>query len=862
MSEPSVSKLDNGLTVIIRENHASPVVAFNVWAGVGSGSELDREAGICHVIEHMLFKGTTTRKVGQIAGEIESAGGDINAYTTMDYTVFYVVLATRFFDTGLDVLADAVMNSSFDPLETEREKEVVLEEIKRGNDMPARKLSQELFANTYKVHPYRRPVIGYKETVEKFSRKNLLDFYRRWYVGENITLVIVGDVDREKTIKKIEKAFRGLRPGMRPRKKNPLEPPQRGLKAFTIAEEVSESYLEMAFHTQGIKSDDLFSLDVLAVALGQGESSTLFRTIKASESLVHNIYSYSYTPMECGLFLISAVLSLNKTRKALDRILEECYKPGINGISKEDMDRAKANLESDFIYQKETVQGQARELGFLHYMLGDAAYEKEYLRRIREVSAEDVRRVVRKYLTPSNLTVGILHPKDGKSSAIRAEVRDSVKSVPLPPRKRAGYPSKAISVKGDSETTRVVLDNGAVLLVRESRACPVVAFRCVLKGGVRFENDRNSGISNFVAEMLTKGTKKRSAIQIARESEAVAGHLDGFAGRNSIGVYGEFLSKHFDKGLDLLSDVLLHPAFRKGELGKKRRDIFTALRLQEDNLAQLAFVELAKTLFLKHPYRLNLQGTRETVAALDGEDLEKYHRRQAVPGNLVISVVGDVSTEEAVEKVYRHFGEMRSGRFKAPQVSPEPRINKPRTKEIDRKKEQAHIVLGFLGVRVTDKDRYPLTVLNAILSGQGGRLFLELRDKMSLAYSVTSFSQEGVDPGSLGVYIGTSPEKVNTAIEAIKKELYKVQDRKAGKAELERAKKFVTGTYEIELQRASAQAARLAFYESHGLGYRELLSYPERIMEVTSQEVQDIARRYLDMERSALVVIRPAPAGG
>lgn len=863
MSGPSVSKLDNGLTVIIQENHTAPVVALNVWVDAGSSHEPDRQAGICHVMEHMLFKGTAGRKVGEIASEIEAAGGDINAYTTLDSTVYYVVLASRFFNIGLDVLADAVLNSSFDPLETEREKEVVLEEIKRGNDMPSRKLSEKIFASCFRVHPYGRPVIGYKETVERLGRDSLLSFYRRWYVGENLTLVVVGDIESREAFQKISKAFGELPSGKRLKRLNRDEPPQRDLRAFTIADEVNETYFELACHTPGIRSQDLYPLDVLAVALGQGESSVLFRTIKASESLVHNIYSYSYTPMESGLFLISGILDLNKTEKATRRILEECYSLGLNGISKEDLERAKANLESDFVYQKETVQGQARELGYLHCMMGDASFEKEYLSRIQAVSGEDIRRVLQKYLTPSNLTIGILHPRDGKGATLKAEIKNVVKGVPLPLKGTKAVPgTRAAPIKGEPETIRVALENGVLLLVRENHTCPVVAFRCMLQGGVRYEEEDNNGITNFITEMLTKGTQKRSAARIARETEAVAGHLDGFAGRNSLGVCGEFLSKHFDKGLDLLSDVLLHPAFRKGELEKKRRDIFASLRMQEDNLTHLAFIEFARTLYRKHPYRLNVQGSFQSVAAFKREDLENYYRAIAIPENLVIAVVGDVNGREVVEKVNECFREMTPARIQFPRVAREPKIKETRVREIYREKEQAHIVLGFLGTRLSDEARFPLTVLNAVLSGQGGRLFLELRDKMSLAYSVTAFSQEGVDAGTVGVYVGTSPQKIDIALEAIKRELRKVRERPVNRAELERAKKFITGTYEIELQRCSAQAARLASYEIYGLGHMELLRYPEKIMKVTAPEVLDVARRYLDLERYALTIVRPTPRAG
>src|SRR5688572_11160548 len=174
------ARLDNGLTVLLHENHAAPVVAFQAWVGVGSADETSDEAGIAHVFEHMLFKGTERRGVGQIANDVEAAGGDINAWTSFDQTVYHLVLASRYFDTGLDILADAVQHSSFDPVELERELKVVLEEIKQGEDAPSRVVTQALFTTAYAKHPYRRPVIGNEKTVKKLTREKLLEFFGRW----------------------------------------------------------------------------------------------------------------------------------------------------------------------------------------------------------------------------------------------------------------------------------------------------------------------------------------------------------------------------------------------------------------------------------------------------------------------------------------------------------------------------------------------------------------------------------------------------------------------------------------------------------------------------------------------------------
>src|SRR5687768_1312677 len=219
--------LDNGLTVLLQENHSVPVVALNMWVKVGSIYEEDAEAGISHVYEHMLFKGTRSRGVGEIAQEIEGSGGDINAYTSFDHTVYHITLASRFLDTGLAVMADAIQHSSFDPDELRKEQEVVLEEIKRGEDIPSRKLTEALFATSYQRHPYRRSVIGSEQTVKSLSREQILSFFHTWYVPNNMTLVVAGDFDPITVLPRIQAAFQHFRPQMLPTLEILQEPAQR-----------------------------------------------------------------------------------------------------------------------------------------------------------------------------------------------------------------------------------------------------------------------------------------------------------------------------------------------------------------------------------------------------------------------------------------------------------------------------------------------------------------------------------------------------------------------------------------------------------------------------------------------------------
>ncbi len=310
-------ELDNGLTVILEENHASTVVSVNVWVKTGSACEAEGEYGLAHVHEHMLFKGTEKRDVGEIARVIESSGGDINAFTSFDETVYYVVIASRFLDTALDVLSDAMQNSTFDPGELDKELEVVVEEIRRGQDSPGRNISEKMFGTAFTEHPYGRPVIGSIESVRSFTREGILEFYKKWYSPENIVLVIVGDFNTADVEGKIEETF-----GKLDRKEVAEcvirnEPAQKEMRAFLMDKPLQEGYFSFAYHIPNASNEDTPVMDVLSNILGGGESSRLYRNVKEEKGIVNNIYAYSFTPKYEGILAVGGGLDPAKTKEAL-----------------------------------------------------------------------------------------------------------------------------------------------------------------------------------------------------------------------------------------------------------------------------------------------------------------------------------------------------------------------------------------------------------------------------------------------------------------------------------------------------------------------------------------------------------------
>ncbi|MFQ5458914.1 MAG: M16 family metallopeptidase, partial [Myxococcota bacterium] len=595
--------LDNGLSVILQENHSAPVVAFNVWVRAGSAEETDAESGIAHVHEHMLFKGTRRRGVGDIAREVESCGGHINAYTSFDQTVYYDVVASRFFDTGLDVLADAVQNSSFDPEELAREKEVVLEEIKRGEDMPGSRLSKALFETAFRKHPYGRPIIGTEAHVRSFTREMILGFYRRWYVPNNLVLVIVGDFKTEEVRPRIAEAFRRFAPNPGLQRRRRQEPVQKTARLAVLPDGVQQGYLMMAWPTINLLHPDTPALDVLAIVLGQGDSSRLYRRVKARQMKVHEVRAQAYPLRDPGVFLVSALVDPALALAAQAAILREVFRLREQVVSARELEKAQVNLEADAIYDKETVQGQALKLGYFEALAGDIGYEAEYMRRLAAVTPAGLQRVARRYFDDRRLSLAFLLPRpataaitpEAATSTTRRALRDAGKArrAPARPKRRgkaallaelAGRPGEA----GDHPVHREVLENGVRLLIKENHAVPLVALRSVMLGGLAFETSRTNGTSDFVGTLLTRGTRRRSAQQIAEEIERIAGSIEGHSGRNSLGVEIEVLRPHLNQAVDLMADVLLEPAFPVKEIEQQRIDTLAAIRRREDNLAGYA----------------------------------------------------------------------------------------------------------------------------------------------------------------------------------------------------------------------------------------------------------------------------------
>lgn len=861
-------QLENGLTVVFEEQHTAKVAAFQVWVRAGSADEREDQAGLAHLHEHMLFKGTARRGPGEIAQSIEAHGGEINAWTSFDQTVYHTVMASQFARMGLDVLADAVRSSAFDREELAREIEVVCEEIKRSTDAPGRRASRDLFSTAYQQHPYLRPVIGWEQTVRSFSREKVLEFYERHYTPKNMVLAIVGDLTEQQVRAWVQELFGGDwgRPYAGPVKRA-QETARTGRRFLLRPDDVKEAYLNVAFPICSVNDEDTPALDVLSMIVGQGDASRLSLEVKRKRRLVNEVHTYAYTPKDPGIFTLSMTLPPDALEPAMTEALRVLMQLKTSPVPADELATVKAIVEAEAVYQRESVQGLARKLGFYEAGAGGIEQEARYYEKVAGLTPEVLQQVAQKYLDLSKATVTGLIPQAVKFTEKDANdvldvVAKETPSVP-PERKRAkaegSTPLRVTSghTRADGKLIVETLPSGCKVVIKPESAVPLFAVRAAVQGGLRYETVRNNGISTLLARTMTRGTQSHEAEEISHLIDDLAGSLSATAGRNSITVRGEFLSKHFHRAFDLFTEVLTRPTFPEGELERERALLLQDIATREDKPSGLAFDLFHRTLFEHHPYRMQVAGEKESVSAITRANLVDWHGKYLDPSQLTLAFVGDVKVDEVMELCNRAFGKSFGKAARAPQVLPEVKPSAPRLSKKELKRAQTHLVLGFRGAKIDDPWRRALEVLSTVLSGQGGRLFIELRDKRSMAYSVSSYTVEGIDPGYFAVYMGTSPEKVDAALEGIRTELTRLRDEKITPAELDRARQHMIGTHEIGLQRNGARAALLALDVCYGLPLDEFERYAETVNAVTAEEVQKAAQDVIDFNASALAVVGP-----
>lgn len=836
----TITTLENGLTIIVREDHSAPVVSAQAWCMAGSiheGKWLG--AGLSHLLEHMLFKGTTTRPGSRIDQEVQEAGGYMNAYTSFDRTVYHIDVPNTGARVAIDILCDIMQHATLPPDELAKEMDVIRREMDMGHDDPSRRSSRRLFETAYTRSPYRFTIIGYPDIFNTVQPADVRAYYDEKYAPNNVFYVITGDIQTEDVLNQIRAAYEKSKAKPMPPGVLPVEPRQIAAREIVEEAAIELGHFYFAWHIPDIRNPDIPILDVLATLLGSGRSSRLYQQVREKLGVAHHADAWTYSPGSTGLFGMSAVVDADKFTAARDAMLVEAEKMKTTPVSAEELSKAVKQFIAGTLSSRKTMQGQAQELGSSWLAANDLNFSARYLEAVKRITPADLQRVANQYLTTEGRTLFALLPKGSVPKITTEQVQSSEPPI-----------------------QKFELPNGLRLLVKEDHRLPFVEFRAVFQGGVLTENLENNGVTQLMGKLLLKGTSRRSAEQIASEIESVGGHIDSYGGNNSFGVNAEVLSSDLNAGLEILADVLLNPTFPDEALEREREVQIANLQAQKDHLLKCASVAMRRTLFGDSGYGLDPLGKEESLSRMKAADLKHFHQTYAVPDNCVLAIFGDVNSVDikgAVQKAFANWKPNPAAKHfnSAAQRSA---ANASKRSLETRDKKQAVLVVGFPGTTLHDPERYALDLLQETCSDLGSRLFLRIREELGLAYYVGAQHFPGLIPGYFSFYVGTMPEKV----ELVEKELFReaalLRDEGLTEAELKRAKAKVIGQKKISRQDLGTVAMTSALDELYGLGYGYSEAEDALYAAVTLDQVKSVAHKYLQENHAAVAIIGPEQA--
>ena len=834
--------LGNGLTVLIKptDNEGLAAVYLKIKAGVSSENEY-AGTGITHFIEHMVFKGTPETEVGELAKNIKSYGGYINATTTLDTTTYFVIIPKEHLVEAINILSDAVMNPDFDEDEVEKERAVILNEVKLREDDPSSKVIRLLFESAYLSHPYRFPILGYEDLLKGLKRKDLAEYHRKYYTPNNSVLSIAGDIDAEEVLYEVKEVFARY-----PRRNFPVvsaqEEPEQIIERVSIhPAEINLGYFCIGFHSTGLLDGDIYPLDVFANIFGQGDNSRLNKVLVKEKRLLYSVSSFNYTPLYPGLFIISGVGNPENLKEAVDVIMQEIQIVKEKGVSGKEFERAKANAYTGYLKGLETVDSQASSMAQGQVFAGDPEFSRKYVDGIKGVTLPDITRVVNKYLTDNNASIVYLVP-NSKSAELTEQISD-----------------KALidGVAGESKEAIIyTLDNGMRLILKEEHRLPLISVTLVCMGGLRAEPRGNSGKCNIMASLLLKGTKNRKESEIKGALEGLGGGISSFSGMNSFGLTLEFVSKDSGFVFDILEDVVKNPVFPEDELEKIKEITIAQIEMEEDSVFQKGILNLRREIFKGHPYENRVSGDEGYIKGIGIAEVKEFYQKVLNPGNIVISCVGDFDSDKLYEDLRARFSGIKNNGYKVVPYSYE--ASDIQTEQVFlMPKKEALVLVGFKGVDIKSEDRYILSVITKTMSGQGSRLFDAIREKEGLSYSQGAESVEGLDPGYIFFYVATNKQDIETVKNILEAEISKMKTEAVSDVELSDAKNSLIGTHAISMQSNNAKSFAMAIDELYGLGYDNYRHYKENIEKHTKDDIIRVTDEYFDLDEAFFVTIVP-----
>ncbi len=840
----SVVKLKSGQKVVVKEVRDNQIVKIDTWINTGSINEDDKTSGISHFLEHLFFKGTTNYKTGEIDKILDSKGAEVNAATSKDYTHYYIEIPSKDFDLALKIHADMLQNPLIPRKELERERKVVIEEISKCKDSPQNRMFDNFYTLLYEKsnHPYKRTVIGKKEVIETVTREEILNYFNRFYTPDAYTTVIVGDVDKQEAIKKVQEAFNQTK-RTQEKIKYPSILPLSKIERKVDTMDINKTHLMLGFLAPKFsKPIDNYPLDVLATMLTSGKSSILNQKLKEDKNLVLSISSGNFSQKDSGLFYVYATLNPSLESSVESEILAELKNIQEGKFDNNSLLKAKNLIKTDTYYSRESISNISDDLGYDFTFINDENYYDNYLKNIEKVTKEDIIRVANKYFHLDKYAISVVRPSNYKEVSNRVENKKT-------------YNNKLIEQRDNTKKT--LLENGATLITKKKKTNSIVAIDISFKGAKELEK---KPVTSLLASLCaTKGTKNYSQAAFSEFLDENGIKLGVSRSNDVFSIVVQTTKDNLDKALLALDEVINKPLFSLDELEKIKKRQIQELKTVSDNPSGYVFDEFRRIAFLDSIYGQNSTFILNNINNVKREDVIEYYSRIINPKNASIAVVGDIDEtyiEQKMNEIIKSNNNEKFSYSNYKYVPYQPKSNVELT--LHKKQLQAHwLALGFKTCGIKNrKDIATLNVINSILGqGMSSRLFVKLREEKSLAYTVGSSLMTNILDGAFVTYIGTNKDSIQEAKQGLLDAVNVLKKDFVTTTELNDAKDKILGQFLLSLETNMDEANLLGWYDTIGLDLGAYDEYKKMIQEVSQNDIIETANKYFTKPYIYTVVV-------
>ena len=842
-------RLKNGLTVYIIRDSRFPLVCTRLFVGTGSANETAEQAGISHVLEHMVFKGTEKRPKGQVARDVESLGGYLNAATSFDKTWFITDMPAKHWKTGMDVVKDMAFHPSLDPAELEAEKNVIVSELKGGDDTPTRRLFEDLQVAGLAHTVYGRPIIGFEKTIRAVTADDLRAYIRTWYQPQNMMLLVAGDIDPKAVLAHAEELFGDLKNDTILPEPAPvqLEGAAGGPRVEVTYGPWNKVYLGIALPAPALGDQRSIDLDVLAYALGGDGTSQFYRKYRYEKQLVDSISVGNMSLNRAGLFYMVAQLDADKVEPFWQEFTRDLAALDAGKITPDVIERARFNYEDGMDRASETLDGLTSWKATVQFELGGPQGEANVRHALAAVDSARLRQAQDLWLRPDQVRVRVLAPEKAKLPDLDAILQ---RNWPAPAVERQKAAAAAEKV-GKREI--VDLGQGRTVILQPDRTIPYVSLEILRPGGNALLKPADQGLAQLTAATLTDGCGTRDLDAMERFVAERAASLSASAGVQSFTVSLTGPARFNADYFALLGDLLHKPTFAEKDVRRQADTLKAALVRRQDNPMSFMGSKINGFLFPGgQPYGFDGLGTAENQDRFGPGDVQAFWKQQnAQPW--ILSVAGDFDREKVLAFA------------RSLPVPTAPAVDVPQpTWGADKRlplslpgRQQAHLLLAFHAVPLDHPDAPALMLLESVLSGQSGLLFNKLRDEQGLGYTVTAFYRSLPEAGFMAFYIGTTPRNLDVArqgfsgiIKDIKTDLLPAELLAKGLNRME-------GSYYRGRQSLGARADEAASERLLGQPQDFQKRLLEKAAKVTPEQLREVARKYLLVDKMYEVTLLP-----